>query len=247
MNAKMFWLSIIAVIISFIGGFYLANTLNGNELMTLRGENERLKKSETDQPQNDSELSLTDEELRQKIAEADKNPTNFAFQRNLGLALFSYGAMKQDVNLITESARILQRAFNNNPKDYDVIVTIGNAFYDIASIKRDNAGYLKSREYYLKALEQKADDAGVRADYGSTFLFAEPVDLEKAISELQKSLQFDPKNERGLKFMTQALLKQNKKEEAEKYFGRLKEINPKTPDINELNKQISPGNNTNQK
>ncbi len=247
MNAKIFWLSIIAIIISFIGGFYLANTLNRNELMALRGENERLKKTETEKPETDSETNLTDVEIRQKIAEADKNPNNFAFQRDLGLALFRYGAMKQDVNLISESARLLQRAFNNNPKDYDVIVTLGNAFYDVAAIKKDNANFIKAREYYFKALEQKAEDADVRADYGSTFLFAEPTELDKAYSELQRSLQTAPQNERALKFMTQTLLKQNKREEAEKYFARLKEINPKTPTLNEMNSQMSSGNNSNQK
>lgn len=243
MNAKIFWLLILAVIISFVGGFYLANALNRNEINTLRAENESFKK-ESINPRNDKEPSLTDDEIRQKIVEADKNPNNFAFQRNLGLALFSYGAMKQDVNLISESARLLQRTYNNNPKDYDVIVTLGNAFYDIASIKKDNESFNKSREFYLKALEQKPDDSNVRADFGSTFLFAEPNDLDKAITELQKALEINPKNERALLFMTQTLLKQNKKEEAEKVLAKLKEINPKTPNLNELNSQISQDSNT---
>ena len=247
MNAKIFWISIIAIVISFLGGFYLANTLNRNELMAVRGENERLKKTQTDKPQTDSDTNLTDDEIRQKIAEADKNPNNFAFQRDLGLALFRYGAMKQDVNLISESSRLLQRAFNNNPKDYDVIVTLGNTFYDVAALKKDAANFIKAREYYRKALEQKADDADVRADYGSTFLFAEPADLDNAFSELQRSLQNDPKNERALKFITQTLLKQNKRPEAEKYFVRLKEVNPKAPDLNALNSELSSGNNSNQK
>lgn len=243
MNAKIFWLLILAVIISFVGGFYLANALNRNEINTLRAENESFKK-ESINPRNDKEPSLTDDEIRQKIVEADKNPNNFAFQRNLGLALFSYGAMKQDVNLISESARLLQRTYNNNPKDYDVIVTLGNAFYDIASIKKDNESFNKSREFYLKALEQKPDDSNVRADFGSTFLFAEPNDLDKAITELQKALEINPKNERALLFMTQTLLKQNKKEEAEKVLAKLKEINPKTPNLNELNSRISQDSNT---
>lgn len=221
----------------------MANALNRNEINTLRAENESFKK-ESINPRNDKEPSLTDDEIRQKIVEADKNPNNFAFQRNLGLALFSYGAMKQDVNLISESTRLLQRTYNNNPKDYDVIVTLGNAFYDIASIKKDNESFNKSREFYLKALEQKPDDSNVRADFGSTFLFAEPNDLDKAITELQKALEINPKNERALLFMTQTLLKQNKKEEAEKVLAKLKEINPKTPNLNELNSRISQDSNT---
>ncbi|MEP6903878.1 MAG: tetratricopeptide repeat protein, partial [Actinomycetota bacterium] len=71
--------------------------------------------------------------------------------------------------------------------------------------------------------------------------------LETANAELQKSLQLDPKNERALKFLIQVFLKQNKKEEAEKYLARLKEINPQTPNLDELNAQISADENKLQK
>ena len=240
MNAKIIWLSVIAVLISFFGGFYLANSLNGTELAKLRAENEQLKKDVTEKPQPDGELTLTDDEIRQKIAEADKNPENISFQRNLGLALFSYGAMKQNTDLITESARLLQRVFASNPKDYDVIVTLGNAFYDVASIKKDSENFKKAREFYAKALEQKPDDSDVRADYGSTFLFAEPNELDKAGAELQRALQLKATNQRALLFMTQTLLKQNKRDEAAKYHAKLREINPKTPDLAEINAQVLP-------
>lgn len=197
----------------------------------LRAENERLKQSETQAAQKDSELTLSDEEIRQKIAQADKTPTDFAFQRNLGMALYRYGAMKQDVNLISEAGRLLQRTYDNNPKDYDVIVALGNVKYDIGYFKKDFESFKKAREFYLKALEQKPNDADVRTDYGLTFYLAEPPEMDKAVAEFEKSLQANPKHTRALQFITQALLKQNKKPEAEKYLARLKEINPNTPDL----------------
>jgi hypothetical protein len=43
MNRKSFWISIVAVVISFAGGFILANALNRSEVETLRAENSRLK------------------------------------------------------------------------------------------------------------------------------------------------------------------------------------------------------------
>ena len=43
MKNKSFWISIIAVIISFAGGFILANAFNRIELDALRAENARLK------------------------------------------------------------------------------------------------------------------------------------------------------------------------------------------------------------
>jgi tetratricopeptide (TPR) repeat protein len=247
MNAKFIWLSILAIIISFFGGFYLANSLNGSELNKMRAENEQLKKTTTEQPQNNSEAALSDDEIRQKIAEADKNPDNMPFQRNLGLALYRYGVMKKDANLIAESARLLQRVYDKNPKDYDATVALGNAFFDIGFFKKDAQSLQKGRDFYQKALEQKPDDADVKTDLGISYYVAEPPDFEKASAELQKALETDSKHERALLFMAQTLLKQNNPAEAEKYLARLKTINPQTPSLDELSAQISGNGNTIQK
>ena len=247
MNSKVIWISILAVIISFFGGFYLANSLNGNELLKLRAENEQLKKNMSGDPQNDSDTVLSDEEIRQKIAEADKSPDNIIYQRNLGMALLSYGVMKQNSELISESTRLLQRAYDSNPQDFDVVVALGNAYYDIASLKNDAGNFKRSREFYSKALEQKPDSASVRADFGSTFVFVDPPDFERAGAELQKALQLDPKNERALLLMSQMLIKQNNAAEAEKYLVRLKEINPKAPSLGELTAQMAQETNPVQK
>jgi len=247
MNSKLFWLSIIAVIISFFGGFYIANSINGNEILKLRAENEQLKKGSTPATPNDStENTLSDEEIRQKIAEADKSPGNTPFQRNLGLALYRYGLMKKDANLISESARLLQRAYDKDPKDYDVIVALGNAFFDIGFFKKDAQSMQKGRDFYAKALEQKPDDADVKADLGISYYVSTPSDYEKAAAQLQKALETDPKHERALLYMTQTLIKQNKTSEAEKYLSRLKEVNPNTPSMAELTSQMAQEEKSNQ-
>ena len=239
MNSKLIWLSILAIIISFFGGFYLANHLNGKEIAELRAENERFKKNPAGASQNNNDDSLSEEEIRQKIAEADKNPGNITYQRNLGMALLSYGVMKQNTGLIAESARLLKRAYDSNPQDFDVTVALGTAFYDIASLKSEPENFKKAREFYAKALEQKPDNASVRADYGSTFVFVEPPDFERGGAELQKALQAEPKNDRALLLMAQMLVKQNKPEEAEKYLARLKEVNPKAPSLQQLSAEMS--------
>lgn len=240
MNSKIFWLSIIAVIISFFGGFYIANSINGNEILKLRAENEQLKKGATQTPQTDSaENTLSDDEIRQKIAEADKSPENTPFQRNLGLALYRYGLMKKDANLISESARLLQRVYEKDSRDYDVVVALGNAYFDIGFFKKDAQSMQKGREFYQKALEQKPDDADVKADLGISYYVSTPPDYEKAAFQLQKALDTDPKHERALLYMTQTLVRQNKTVEAESHLKRLKEVNPNTPSLTELTSQMS--------
>jgi tetratricopeptide (TPR) repeat protein len=247
MNTKVFWLSLIAVFLGFAGGFLLANAFNRTELNDLRAENERLKISQEGKNSGNSEIALSDEEIRRKISEADQNPNNFSFQKNLGIALYRYATMKQDTEMLAEVARLLNRAVENNPKDYDVIVMLGNIYFDIGYFKRENGKLQKAREFYQKALEQKPNDADVRTDFGLTYFLETPPETEKAIVEFQKSLKENPVHEKTLQVLTQALLSQNKTEEAEKHLAKLKEVNQNNLSITDLTTQLTQIKNNEQK
>ena len=236
MGKKTIWISVLAVIISFIGGFLLANALNRTEIAALQAENGRLK-SASAQPSAGPDLST--DEIRQRIAEADGNPGNFSFQKNLGLALYRYGAMKQDAGLLTDTSRILERANNLNPKDYEIIVALGNVYFDLGYINKDNKQFQKAREFYEKALSQRPADVDVRTDLGLTYFLENPPQNEKAIEEFQKSLQENPQHEKTLQFLIQAYLKTGKRVEAENSLAELKKINPNAPSLAEIEKQIS--------
>lgn len=239
MKTKVLLLTIAAVLLSFVGGFLLANALNRNELNSLRGKNERLKNTQTAARQNESENNLSDEEIREKIAEADRNPTNFAFQKGLGLALYRYATVKQDTKLLEEVARLLFRASEINSKDYDVIVALGNLYFDIGYYKKNNEDFQKARELYQKALEQKPNDTDVRTDLGLTYFLTNPPETEKAIVEFQKSLEANDKHEKTLQVLTQALLSQNKTTEAEKYLDFLREVNQNNEVLPELTTRLA--------
>ncbi len=239
MNGKVFGLSIVAVIVSFIGGFLLANALNRNELNTLRADTERLKTSQNEPNLNQAGLALSDQEIRDKIAEADRNPGNFAFQKNLGLALYRYAAMKQDADLLAEVGRVLGRAYEINKQDYEILVALGNIYFDIGYFKKDDAPFQKAREFYTLALQQKPNDVDVRTDYGLTYFLTNPPEYEKAVGEFQKSLQTNPKHEKTLQVMTQTFLAQNNTAEAENYLARLKEVNSENEYLAELESRLS--------
>lgn len=239
MKNKSFWISIIAVIVSFAGGFLLANAFNRNELDSLRAENARLKSQSGQTEQNQSELALTENEIRQKIAEADKHPTDFTFQKKLGLALYRYAAMKQDSMLLAEIEKILKRAYDLNDKDYEVVVALGNLQFDLGYLKNKKENFTQAREYYQKALESNPKNVNVRTDYGLTYFLQNPPDYEKAIAEFRKSLEDNPKNERTLQFLTQALLQTGNAAEAEEIHAKLKEINPNTPNLAEFQAQTA--------
>lgn len=238
MNGKALGLSILAVILSFIGGFFVANSLNKSELETLRTENNRLKTTPATSDTKESEASLSDEEIRKKLAEADQNPSNFQVQKTFGTALYQYGAMKSDAKLIAESARLLERAYQNNPADKDTAITLGHAYFDVGYYNKDNESLAKARQIYTKLLENSPKDADIRNDLGLTYFLQTPPDFEKADAEMKKALANNPKHEKSLLFLVQIYIKQNKTQEAEMYLAKLKEINANTPSLTEIKKQM---------
>lgn len=234
---------IIAALSGFMAGFWLANSINRSELNSLGSQRAPTVLGNTNSSQSTGEPELTTEEVKAKIAEADRNPGNLGFQKNLGVAMYRYAAMKQDVDLLTEAVRILTRANSLDAKDYDVLVALGNAHFDIGFDKKDAASFKTARDIYSKALEQKPGDADVRTDLGLTYFLQEPPDYEKAVAELQKASRSNPKHERSLQFLTKTYTKQNKLTDAEKSLAQLKAINPTNPAIAELSSQISAAQN----
>ena len=210
MNYKSWWISALTLIVGLLGGFFLANAINRSELNALRAESQNLKqdKNETQTNQKDD---LTDDEIRQKINEADQNPQNFAFQKNLGIGLYRYAALKQNIELLSEVEKILLRAHGLNEKDYDVTINLGHTFFDIAYAKKDDEKFIEARKIYQSALQQRSDDDEIRIDYSLTYLFTNPPEPDKTLVELNKVLQNNPQQERALQFKAQALILQIKR------------------------------------
>ncbi|MDQ3799065.1 MAG: tetratricopeptide repeat protein [Acidobacteriota bacterium] len=243
MNKKALALSVIAVIASFIGGFLLANALNRKDLDALRAENAQLKTARTQSSSRADEVTLSDEEIRGKIEEADRNPSNFDFQRNLAFALYSYAQAEQDAKYLPDVARLLRRAVETKPQDYETIVALGNVYLDIGQINRDNRAIEQSREFYHKALALKKDDADVQNDLGLTYFFASPPEPEKAIAEYEKALRMNPNHEKSVENLIRAHLSLGKAEEAEVFLNKLKQINSKNRALPDLEAQVAQSRN----
>lgn len=238
MNKSFIWISVLAVLIAFTGGFLIANSLNRSEFLTLKAENERLK---TNPPANanTNEQELSDEEIKQKIAEADQNPDNFNFQKNLGIGLYRYATLKQNPELLLDVERILKRAYEKNPKDQDVLVFYGNTIFDIGFAKKDNAKFEQARKIYTEALSQQPKDADIQTDFGLTYFYENPPQDDKAIAELQKTLAIKPDHERSLQYLAQIYTRQNNPAESQRYLAELKKVNPNNPIISQFQNPAS--------
>lgn len=232
---------VLGVVAGFVGGFVFANKLNGSEMAALKSQAGQQQSANSNQAADPASDALTEEELRAKIAEADRNADNFAFQKSLGVSLYRYAAMKQSVSLLTESIRILTRASTLDAKDFDVLVALGNAHFDIGFFRKDLASFTTARSVYAKALAIKPGDADVSTDVGISYFVQEPPDYDKTIAELQKVITANPKHDRAMQFLVQAYARQGKVDDAEKMLAKIIEINPANPAIAELRTDIAAG------
>jgi len=247
MGMRNLLISLVAVVLSFAGGFFLANAINRTDINNLRAENERLKTNQTDDQNKASESALSDDEIAQKIAEADQQPQNFDFQKRLGLALYKYGAMKQDADVISGSIRLLQRADGLKNDDHDVIVGLGNAHFDIGYFKKQNDQLQQARGFYERALKQTPTDAEVNTDLALTYFLIDPPDDVQAVAGFKRALKIDPKQEKALEFIIQSLIRTNMKDEAAGYLEQLKKADPNNDAIAGLTAKLNGASATNAK
>ena len=234
MTSRSIWIAIIASVLSFVAGFLFANALNRNEIAAKQAGTGVTKTAQNSNDPASSELSLTPVEIQNKIDAADANPGNFNFQKNLGMSLYRYAAVKQDPAILPDALRIMERALSLEPTDRDLQIGVGNAYFDKGYFNKDNDSLVKAREFYTKALNTKPSDADVRTDLALTYFLYEPPDLKTAVGEFEKSLASNPRHERALQFLTQTLIKQNEPAKASAILEKLKQVNPSNTSIDEL-------------
>ena len=237
MNLKLIAAAAAGIAVGFAAGFLVANSLNKSELDAVRTELAAAKSTGSDGAGRSS-MELSQQEIRDKIAEAEANPGNFEFQKMLGGALYRYAAMKQDAALLEDAAKLLGRAHDLNGDDYDVLVSYGNISFDLGQIKNDRSLNERARELYRKALEKNPKDANVKTSLGVSYLETENPDPKKALDELTVAVKIDPKNGKALRYLVQAYTDAGDKDNAARYLAQLKEMDPENPAIADLEKRL---------
>jgi len=245
MNGKQYLIIVLAAIAAFAGGFLLANNINRTETDVLRSEVESLKAAKQSSNSNSESLNLSNEEIDAKIAEADQRPDNLQYQKSLGVALYRYGAMKQDVSIIEKAIKLLERANQLDAKDIDVLMALGNSYFDIGYFRKENRPFEKARDHYEKYLVLKPQDGAVRTDLALTYFLQQPPVLDSAAKEFDRAIADDPKNERAMQHYIQTLVKQGEPAKAQDVLEKLRAVNPQSQAIGELSSMISAGANSN--
>jgi tetratricopeptide (TPR) repeat protein len=123
------------------------------------------------------------------------------------------------------SAEVLQpmaapllAALKQEPKNVEILVQLGNLYFD-------HSVYPEAIQYYSQALELKPNDVNVRTDLGTAYWYAK--DAKKAIAEYEKSLKVDPTH--GPTLMNMGIVKLNglqDKKGAIEAWERLLKVSP---------------------
>lgn len=239
MNIRSALITGIAVILSFIAGFIVANSINRKEIESLKGEVTRAVSSKDEDQRGKDDSVLTDDEIKQKIAQADSQPANIEFQKNLAIALYSYSSSKREIKWLPDVSRLLERVIEKEPKDLNTLISLGNINFDLGQKDKNSHNFEKARGFYNRALEVKQDNVEVIADLGLTYIFCSPAEPENAVTELRKALKLNPVHEKSLAGMVKALALSNKPQEAGMWLAKLKEVNPSNELIPELSAEIA--------
>lgn len=124
-----------------------------------------------------------------------------------------------------------QRAFKARPNDFKLLVALGNTNFDLSR-------YEEAERWYLLALKQNPKDATVQLDLGSSYYLQTPKDLDHAIAAYREALKVDPRHEKALQNLTQALIDKGDKAAAAESLKRLEQLSPDPKIVAQLRSQI---------
>ena len=241
--------SLIGLVAGFAVGFVFANSANRTEHEKLRTELARLKagaaggqttagQSASAETSGQQQQALSPEEIRQKIAQADANPRDIDFQRNLGRGLYLYAVNFNQPDLLPDIIRILKRASDADPKDDNTLILIGNTFF-LMGQNGDTARFAEARSFYQKVIDLKPNDLYARTATGLCYFFERPSDPQSAIREYRKALALDARHEMTLQGLAAALIATGELEEAQRRVEELQSVNPSNTELPNLRAQLA--------
>jgi tetratricopeptide (TPR) repeat protein len=239
-----YWLA--GILLGLVAGFTLANSFYRAQLQAVNLNVEQAVPNLV-QPKgevgtansNPDQLNLSDEELHQAIARADNNPEDLQLQRKLGLSLYRYAVLEQQSGILPDVIRILKRAEQDSlQKDSELFVTLGDALL-VLGREGESQKIIEARSFYQKALQVEPKNADFFVGLGLTYLLAEPSNPSQALIQFQQALQLNSRHERALGNVVAAYLALKKDKEAADNLERLRQLNPQSTVLKDLQIQIS--------
>lgn len=231
---------IIGVLLGFIIGFMFVNAVNQRAAARLSTSNAMQSVATSLPPDTGinsdsaqtSSIAVADPRAAQgmqaavqaQVQQARSEPNNFDLQIKAGDLFYQ-------IHRYDEAIGFWQQANKLRPDDYETIVKLGNANYDAGH-------YSEAERWYTSALQKKPDDVNVRTDLGLSFFLRTPPDVDRAIKEFRRSLEYNPRHEQTLQNLAIALARKGDAKEAQQMLARLEEVNPKSPALTQIRARL---------
>ncbi len=211
MNIKFIFFALGGMIFGFAVGFYVANSINRSALTQQALTQSQPNAPLAGAPQNPQTAQAMLGDVQETLDKAKNEPENVEAQMKAGDMYAQIGRFDRALEFYEQANKI-------KPDDLPLIIKTGNAYFD-------SRQYETAEKWYLKALGKK-EDTNVRTDLGITFLERQNPDIDRAVSEFQKSLQADPKHLPTIYNLSLAYHRKGDIEESKKYMAKLDELNP---------------------
>lgn len=253
-STKIVLIFLAGTLLGFVVGFALANSVNRQEQDKLRAQLAQQQggaagakpaggasqgKTQNASGDDDTMPTLTPEQLKNAVAKADASPADAELQRKVGQALYVYAWQAGNASILPDVARILKRAHDLDPKNYETTLMAGDANFLIARNGGDTRPLGDARKLYEEALAARPDDVEARTKLGMTYFYDKPPDPQRAIREYRRALQTDPHNEIPLQAVAAALIETGNLDEAEKRISELEQANPRNQELAGLRTQLA--------
>ncbi len=226
--------AIIGVLLGFIIGFMFANSVNRREEAHAHPPHTatvtQTPVTQTSTLQGEHPAAVADEaggmmpDVQAKIDRAKSEPDNFQAQLEAAELYYRIGRFDRAIEL-------LLRANQLRPENYEIVLNIGNANFEA---KR----FAEAERWYTTATIKKPEDVAARTGLGSTFLFREPPDVDRAIAEFKRSLDINPNHEKTLGALIDAFVRKGDGEAAKETLARLEQVNPTNEDLGALRSRV---------
>lgn len=224
MNGQRILFGIIGIVVGFIGGFVLANSINRNTPVVAPNQAQTVANAPLANAPNPAQITAQMPDVTEALERAKNEPNNFEAQMRVG-------DMYAQINRFDKAVEFFANASKIKPDDYQSIVKLGNANFEI-----NNSA--EAEKWYLKALELKPDDVNVRSDLGLIFYKKQPSDLDRAIKEYDAALAVNPNHEPTLQNLTVAYWDKKDALMMRSTLEKLEKVNPQNPVVPKLKQEL---------
>jgi tetratricopeptide (TPR) repeat protein len=228
MNRENVLFSVVGLLLGYVIAFHLVVYVNQNQPAPAAAAGETAGGLPADHPAVGGEGGADRQKLlaeaEQAAGEARKAPDDFDAQTKAAEGFYRAGSFEDAIDFMTRANRL-------RPDDYDTVFRLGT-FYSSAGRFEDAA------RWYTAALAKRPDDCDARSELALTFYMRKPSQPDKAITELRRCLQSDPKHLHSLHNLALLLLETKKFEESEATIARLEQADPDYPQLPLLREEL---------